>query len=219
MDKVQWIRKFRKAERKDKFSFIVSYCKGKTVLDVGCIGQDKGVDHNDWLHGRIQKVAERLVGSDINSEEIGKLNSQGFEIYLPEELNANDQYDLIVMGDVIEHVNDPGAFLSFYSDFLKPDGEMIICTPNSFGIRYFIQVLVYGKPGTNDEHTISFDPYVILELFKRINLKPVEFYWLKEYKSGSNFQQRSILVLASFFILLRRYFNPNFMYIVQRNND
>jgi SAM-dependent methyltransferase len=218
MDKDKWLNEFKRAKKLDKFSSIVDMCQGKTVLDVGCVGQDKGFDHESWLHGRIKKVASKLIGADINDEGIQLMNDQGFEVYQPEDLVAkNEKFDLVVMGDVIEHVNDPGAFLSFYAQFLNEGGKMIICTPNSFGIRYTLQVLLYGKPGTNEEHTLAFDPYVMLELFSRINLEPTEFYWLKEYRKGANWKQKIILFMSSIYIGLRKYFNSNFMFIVKKN--
>jgi SAM-dependent methyltransferase len=206
-----------KAGRIEKFSSIVDRCQGKKVLDVGCVGQDRSSHSSDWLHGRIGKVAGSLLGVDINKEQMKVLNDQGCKIVLPEELEEiNEKYDVIVMGDVIEHVNDPGAFLEFYLPYLNEGGTMIICTPNSFGVRYFLQVLIYGKPGTNDEHTLAFDPYVMLELFGRTGLVPVEFFWLQEYKARSNWKQSIILGVSAFFILLRKYFNSNFMFIVTK---
>ena len=102
MDKEFWIKKFKKADRLDKFSVIVDRCKGKKVLDVGCVGQDKHIDNEDWLHGRIKKVASNLVGADIEPEGIRALNNNGFVVFTPEELEKQDEkYDVIVMGDVI----------------------------------------------------------------------------------------------------------------------
>lgn len=219
MDKNVWVNNFRKAQKRDKFNTIVEMCSGKSVLDVGCVGQDKGYDHESWLHGRIAKVSESLVGADINQEGIDAMNQMGYSVFQPEELEKTQKkFDLVVMGDVIEHVNDPGSFLAFYAQFLNEGGKMIICTPNSFGIRYIIQVLIYGKPGTNEEHTVSFDPYVMLELFQRIGLEPVEFYWLKEYRKGANWKQKFILALSSIYIGLRKYFNSNFMFVVKKND-
>lgn len=218
MDKKAWINKFRKADRRDKFHFIVDRCKGKNVLDVGCVGQDKGYDSEAWLHGRIKKVAGDLTGADINAEGISELNERGYLVLSPEDLEKSGRkFDLIVMGDVIEHVNDPGQFLSFYAQFLNEGGEMIICTPNSFGARYFLQILIYGYPVINDEHTMAFDPFVMLELFKRIQLEPSEFYWLKEYRKSKKLQQYLIQFRAAIYIFLRRYYNSNFMFIVKKH--
>ncbi len=217
MNKEQWMSKIRVAKKVDKFSWIVSMCANKVVLDVGCVGQDRSYEGNGWLHGELKKVAQVLIGTDINQLAMGDLKEKGYEIYLPDELpEKNQKFDVIVMGDVIEHVNDPGAFLAFYAQFLNENGQMIICTPNVFGMRYIIQVLFYGKPGTNEEHTLGFDPYVMLELFNRIDLAPKEFYWLREYRGPSNWKQRFIMSISSLFIGIRKYFNANFMFVVAR---
>jgi SAM-dependent methyltransferase len=215
MDKKLWLSKFKKAQKLDKFSAIVEMCQNKSVLDVGCVGQDKGFDNDAWLHGRIKKVSSKIIGADIDQKGIEAINSQGYEVYQPEELEKmNLKFDLVVMGDVIEHVNDPGAFLSFYAQFLKENGRMIVCTPNAYGIRYAIQVLLYGNPGANQEHTLTLDPYTSLELFSRIGIEPLEFYWLNEYRKGANWKQHFILFLSSIFIGFRSYFNSNFMFVV-----
>ncbi len=217
MDKKKWIIKFNKAEKLDKFSAIIKHCTDKNVLDVGCVGQDKNIDNEAWLHGRIKKVARKLTGADIEQNGIDQLRKSGYEVFTPDELEAiDDKFDVIVMGDVIEHVSDPGQFLSFYSKFLNDDGEIIICTPNTFGIRYIIEIFFYGRSGTNEEHTMMFDPYVLLELFSRLKLEPKMFFWLKEYRKGSNLKQKFIIALSNILIFFRKYYNPNFMFIVSK---
>ena len=215
MNKVQWMSKICNAKRIEKFSSIVKFCEGKNVLDVGCIGQDHSFETDGWLHGKLKVSAKLLIGADINKAAMVNLNAQGYSIFFPEELEGKDEkFDIIVMGDVIEHVKDPGSFLEYYAQFLKEDGQMIICTPNVFGIRYVFQVLFFGKPGTNDEHTVGFDPYVMLELFDRTKLVPKDFFWLSEYKRPSNWKQKIIAVFSSVLVLFRKYFNSNFMFIV-----
>ncbi len=217
MNKNKWINTFKNAGKLDKFSAIIEHCTDKNVLDVGCVGQDKHIDNDAWLHGRIKKVAKKLTGADIEPTGIKQLRENGYEVFTPEELKDVDaKYDVIVMGDVIEHVSDPGQFLSFYAQFLKEDGQMIICTPNTFGIRYIIEIFLYGRSGTNEEHTMMFDPYVLLELFSRLNLEPKKFFWLKEYRKGGNLKQKTVIALSTFYIFFRRYYNPNFMFIVSK---
>lgn len=219
MDKNKWMSKILKADAKDKFSTIVSMCENKNVLDVGCIGQDKAIDNPKWLHGRLKKVSKTLIGVDINTAEFQRMEEMGFKVVEPVTLeNSTLKFDLIIMGDVIEHVNDPSSFLTFYAQFLAENGKIVICTPNSFGIRYFIQVLFYGTSGTNEEHTFSFEPYTMLELFSRVNLIPADFYWLKEYEKPTMFKRKFVHFLASLMIKFRKYFYPNFMFVVQKQN-
>lgn len=56
----------------------------------------------------------------------GTLAASYFETYTPD-----DPFDLIVMGFVLEHVDDPGSFLNRYKEFLKPGGRLWIAVPNA----------------------------------------------------------------------------------------
>lgn len=217
MKREDWFKKIQRAKKIDKFQFIIDCSKDKSVMDVGCVGQDKGFDSPNWLHGRIKKVASECIGVDIDESGVEQLKKDGFNVILDNELNGHEKiYDLIIMGDVIEHVSNPLVFINQYAPFLKPGGKMIICTPNGFGIRYFIQILFYGKSSTNPEHTFAFEPITFVELVSRSELKIDEFYWLKEYRKGSNFQQKVILGLSSVMIFFRSYFNSNFMFTLKK---
>lgn len=49
-----------------------------------------------------------------------------FEVFEPTE-----RYDVIIMGFVLEHVDDPALIVSKYRTFLKPGGRMFIAVPNA----------------------------------------------------------------------------------------
>jgi len=218
MNKLNWLKKINKAKTVNKFDKVIQLCEDKKVLDVGCVGQDKSYQSELWLHARIKKVSRDLIGSDIDVEGAKVLNSKGFIVFTPDELNAQRdemKFDVIVMGDVIEHVDNPVEFLNFYSQFLTENGTMLICTPNVLGARYSLQVLFFGNSGTNPEHTFGFEPYTILELFSRSKVEPVSFYWLKEYSKPQNYKQIYIRLHAAFLIFLRKYYHANFMFIVK----
>lgn len=48
-----------------------------------------------------------------------------------EEFNVNKQYDLIIMGFILEHVKNPVQIMSLYKEFLKTNGSMILSVPNA----------------------------------------------------------------------------------------
>ncbi len=45
-----------------------------------------------------------------------------------------ESFDVIICGDVLEHLRDPWATVSYLSGFLRPDGVILISLPN---IRYW----------------------------------------------------------------------------------
>lgn len=56
----------------------------------------------------------------------GEIVLDYFETYTPKET-----FDVIVMGFILEHVNDPGMILHRYQQFLKPNGRIYITVPNA----------------------------------------------------------------------------------------
>jgi SAM-dependent methyltransferase len=61
-----------------------------------------------------------------NPEFSGTIVEGYFEEYTTDEL-----YDVIVMGFILEHVDDPSMILNHYRSFLKPDGKLFIAVPNA----------------------------------------------------------------------------------------
>ena len=51
-------------------------------------------------------------------------------------MNLNDQkhFDLVICGDVLEHLKDPGKILRQINGWLKDDGRVLCCLPN---VRYW----------------------------------------------------------------------------------
>lgn len=48
-----------------------------------------------------------------------------------ETFDTSERFDLIVMGFVLEHVDDPLLILRRYREFLSPDGRMFLAVPNA----------------------------------------------------------------------------------------
>jgi SAM-dependent methyltransferase len=48
-----------------------------------------------------------------------------------EEFDTNERFDVIVMGFILEHVDDPQAIIARYRRFLAPGGRMFVTVPNA----------------------------------------------------------------------------------------
>jgi SAM-dependent methyltransferase len=48
-----------------------------------------------------------------------------------EAFSTNDTFDVIVLGFVLEHVEEPAEIMARYKNFLAPDGRMFIAVPNA----------------------------------------------------------------------------------------
>jgi trans-aconitate methyltransferase len=57
-------------------------------------------------------------------------SAQIVETYF-EEFNSEEKFDVIVMGFILEHVDDPFGIVNRYKTFLAPGGKMFLAVPNA----------------------------------------------------------------------------------------
>lgn len=211
------ITEIYKSPISDKNSLIIKFCKNKKVLDVGCVGQDKSFNNPEWIHSKIKSISASLIGTDINFDEVLKLNNNGYNIVTPDKLDIDIKYQIITILDVIEHVDNVVEFLEYYSKFLDKDGKILITTPNPFNIRQILNIMLFKLPSVNEEHTVWIDPINFLEISKRSKLEVVEFYWLNEYFNHTKFYWKAItIILLRPLQYFRRYFLPNYAVILKK---
>jgi len=62
------------------------------------------------------------------------LRTRGYDIVYGNVLEDRPpgKFDRVVLGDILEHVEDPATLLDYTADALTPDGLAIITTPNPF---------------------------------------------------------------------------------------
>jgi SAM-dependent methyltransferase len=48
-----------------------------------------------------------------------------------EEFSGEEKFDVIVMGFILEHVDNPGGILNHFKRFLKKDGKIFVAVPNA----------------------------------------------------------------------------------------
>ena len=105
-----------------------------SLLEVGC-GNGKRLN-------RLRDLGWKVTGQEIDPAAYEFVtHNLGIFVYLGslESLNISEQYDVILMSHVIEHVYDPAALLASCFRLLKQDGLIILLTPNvdSYGHRKF----------------------------------------------------------------------------------
>jgi len=210
----------RKRKKFNKYEIILNHCRNKNVLDIGCAGQDLNYEDPLWLHGQIAKVAKNITGIDIDTDSVNKLKSLGYRVLLPREIDTLEkEFDVIIMADVIEHVENPVGFLSNYAPYLASDGIIIITTPNAKRANDYINILWGNNFWLNEEHTMWLCPYTMSEIVRRANLKITGFYWLQNYKTTcQTFHLKASLINAcsNFLSFIRPMFNANFMVIIKK---
>lgn len=171
-----------------RIEFLEELIKNKSVLHLGCTDHlpliEKKILNNTWVHKRITESASTCIGIDINKEAISYCHSVGFTniIYcdifsdpLPNKLE-NQKFDFILIGELLEHVDNPVHFLKQISVFFKGKfSEIIITGPNA--LRWNNSRFNFGnKEVINSDHRFWFTPYTLAKLLARSGLTPQQ-YW------------------------------------------
>lgn len=118
---------------KDKADWIVTFIKSKKVLDLGCVEHDlASTKKPNWLYGIINKHAKNVLGVDYLEEDILARKGQGYNVVCAnvETMELGDQFEVVVAGDLIEHLSNPGEFMKRVYEHLAPGGLFLLTTPN-----------------------------------------------------------------------------------------
>jgi 2-polyprenyl-3-methyl-5-hydroxy-6-metoxy-1,4-benzoquinol methylase len=105
---------------------------GASFLDVGC--------GEGWMLDAMHKRGYKVQGFDFSRAGIAKWHEyllpyfiQG-NIYnlLEQHFKSDERYDVIFLGNVLEHVVNPEELLRKIKQLLSPQGILIIVVPNDF---------------------------------------------------------------------------------------
>ncbi|MFO1218996.1 MAG: SAM-dependent methyltransferase [Burkholderiaceae bacterium] len=150
---------------------LVELARGRSVLHVGCCDHLPLVRQKMalgvYLHQNLTNAARRCVGVDTNAEGVALLRELGFaEVFLPDEAPDQD-YEVCLLADVIEHVGDPVSFLRAMRRHRF--GELVIATPNAFRCRNALP----GPELVNTDHRFWFTPYTLCKVLVDAGYEPL----------------------------------------------
>ena len=119
---------------RQRIDWMVDQARGPRILDLGC---SEGV-----LEILLARKGFNVTGVDINAEALAF--ARDLLAREPEEVRArvrfihgdlaqarllDDRFDTLVMGEILEHLEDPQTLLNRSLDLIRPDGRVIITTP------------------------------------------------------------------------------------------
>ncbi len=86
------------------------------------------------------------------------------------EIDLGHLFDTIVLGDVIEHVENIGGLIKFSSRHLASNGFICISTPNPFFIGHVLSAWTNSPAVANFEHKTWISESTMLEVARRSKL-------------------------------------------------
>lgn len=157
-----------------------------------------------------------VEGSEAFARDLGK-RFPGIEIVncLFEDFLPTRRFDLIILGHVLEHVEDPVAILSRARRWLADGGHIFSAVPNARSIHRqaaVIMGLLEAEDAMSDldrhhGHRRVFNPETYRHCFREAGLVVEQFggYWLKPLSNGQIEASWSSEMLNAFMQLGERY--------------
>jgi 2-polyprenyl-3-methyl-5-hydroxy-6-metoxy-1,4-benzoquinol methylase len=173
------------------------------------------------------KLAKEVVGVELmkltdsqqENSEIDKLiigNIENIELDLPREY-----FDVIICGDVLEHLVDPWNVLKKLHKHLKQNGILIISVPNfrEYHILYKILILAdfrYSDQGILDRtHLRFFCKKNIISLLTSTMYTPISIHPI--FKLGKAQSTKKIVDMLTFG-LIRDFLTAQYIVVAEKNS-
>lgn len=142
-DQSVMVHRLPSARLVDRTVYLGDLAAGRRVIHVGFADAGfRGMQERNeaWLHEHLARRATHLLGIDLDDEGVDDARARGFEAYVadccdPDELAALrvEPAQLVIAGEVIEHLDDPGSFLDGLHHLVAPGGQLVVTTPNAAG--------------------------------------------------------------------------------------
>ena len=132
---------------------------GRRVLDVGCRA---GALTRAYLEGN------EVVGVDVDREALAEAAELGIETVWADAQQrlpfGDETFDVVVAGEVLEHLADPRAFVEEALRVLRPGGTFVGSVPNAFRLKNRLRFLAGRSPSDDPTMLQLLSPDAVLEL-------------------------------------------------------
>jgi SAM-dependent methyltransferase len=143
---------------------------GRRVLDLGC---------RDGALTRAYAAGNELVGVDADREALAEAEKLGIETHwadLDQPLPFDDaSFDVVVAGELLEHLRDPRRVVAEVSRVLRPGGTFVASVPNAYRLKNRLRFLLGIKPEEDPTHLQMFSPGEVRELLAGFDEPTLQF--------------------------------------------
>ena len=140
---------------KEKHRIMATFARGR-ILDVGCADSP-----NQFLNTAVGLDLVDFTASNYSLAIKGNAESMSKVVHT--------QFDTILSGSMIEHLENPSSFLQECQKLLKPGGLLVLASPNACYPLYVLSELFQAPKFIDDDHLFLFPYRIMLKLLKRNN--------------------------------------------------
>jgi SAM-dependent methyltransferase len=155
---------------------LLEFARGKRVVHVGFVDEHRleaKLGRGTWLHARLAESAASLVGLDVEEEGVRWATEHGFVAYAVDAQSPKavaalklEAADVVIAGEVVEHLDAPGPFFRSLLQLVHPDGLLVVTTPNAYRLLNFLAPFG-GVELVHPDHTAWHSPHTLATLLAR----------------------------------------------------
>ncbi len=170
--------------------------QGKSILDLGCVDHSHLNEKSpDWVHKFLYEKSKDVMGVDFEKDEVNILRKKGYNVICDdvEKMNLGRTFDVIIAGQLLPSLSNPGLFLDVVYKHLKNDGKFIVTTANAW-VFYRCLFAFFGTNKLSAQHTCLNDRETLSQLFARHHFEIVKFDYIlypKKRKTDYNWPDRA----------------------------
>lgn len=188
---------------RDRVSYLCGLARGKSVLDIGVVEHTReAAASHDWLHGHLRRHAACCLGVDVLEAEVEYLREQGYDIILADITRSplSKKFDVIIGGEVLEHLDAPGMFMRNCAAMLDPGGRLAVTVPNPWYINAIVKNSFKRYTFVDSaDHVAWYDPSTLFELGQRHGFELERFTGISAH-GAKTFGARLFMGLSPFLI-------------------
>jgi hypothetical protein len=150
-----WEKRLPRLPVVERDDYIIQACKARKVFHLGAADSPMTRDkakRGELLHQKLAPHCGSLIGFDLDGAAIKCLRDDydiqsifwcDLENRIPED---HGKAEVLISGDLIEHVNSAGSLMQACNRLLKPDGLMVLTTINALSIKQAFRAFLGREP-------------------------------------------------------------------------
>lgn len=194
----RWLQSYPAAGLVNRKQFITEYCRDKAVLHIGFADAPftaERIQQQTLLHTQLKATASSLYGVDTNEDAVNNYRTlTGDENVSTVPLREWKQeqaslYELVLVGEVLEHIASPSEFITECTTLLQPGQEVLVTVPNFTSLDSMAASL-HTTESVHEDHHWYFSPYTLLRKFNQSAWELKSFAFGVYGEKQPNFIQR-----------------------------
>lgn len=195
-----------------RLDIIDELCAGKSVLHLGCTNYPythDSIRDGMLLHSRLGEISRDLHGIDADQVGLDILRNLGFaDLYQGDlenlaEIELSKTFDVILAGEMIEHLNNVGLFFNGVKRFMNPSTKLVITTVNAYCAMRVFQYAVSRSGGEREpvhpDHVSYYSFSTLKLLIERHGMLVNDFYFYdvgREHRPHAPFLNKAVNDIA-----------------------